>query len=251
VKKAMTRTKNRTCYVLRESIVPQRVAVSNELVDLTDANLQLIKKTPSIQYDLGPTGILQIGLRERGKLVFDINTLDEDGVDLLINACLNNKTVVGYDLYKSFTFTRLRTERWKPQISLDISSLMRTFNCFAPLVEGMTGFEHLILMTRTTSFFDAVVQMLDWDAFLSVYERMPWIIAGLCSDAIRAMEFEGSQYLTAGRHYIVDFSKEITRPMSPAQAARLGLNPYYLSSVNEEFWIAVENMRDILGLRGK
>jgi len=247
----MTETKNRTCYVLRDPIVPLRIADSNELVNHADANLQLIKNSPSIQYDLGPTGILQVGLRERVELAFDINTLDKDGVDLLINACLNNKTVVGYDLYKSFTFTRLRNDRWKPKIALDIPCLMRTFNCFTPLVEGMTAFEHLILMTRTTSFYDAVAHILGWGDFLSVYKRMPWILAGLFSDAIRAMEFESSNYLTDAPHLIVDFSKKSTKLMSPTEAMLLGLNPYYLSLVNEELRISVENMRDILGLRAK
>lgn len=247
----MTGTKNRTYYVSTAPIVTQRFVDGNELVDLTDANLQLIKKTPCIQYDLDPTGILQVGLDGRGELAFDINTLNEDGVDLLINACLNNKTVVGYGLYRSFTFTRLRTERWKPGITLDIPCLMRNFNYFTPPVEGMTGFDHLALMTQTTSFYDAVVQISDWGTFLSVYERMPWIIAGLCSDTIRAIEFDGSGYLTARRHLIVDFSKKNTKLISPTEAMLLGLNPYHLSSINEEFRISVENMKDILGFRAK
>jgi hypothetical protein len=252
----MTGTKNRTFYVSTAPIVPQHFADSNELVDLTDANLQLIKKTPCVQYDLGPSGILQVGLRGRGDLAFDINTLGEDDVDSLIQACLNNKTVVGYDLYKSFTFTRLRTERWKPGITLDIPSLMRTFNYLTPLVEGMTGFEQLISMTRTTVFYEAVHQIIEWDEagdriFLNVFERMPWIMAELFSDAIRVMDLEHSNRLTIGGYLTVNFSEHRAMLMSSTGAILFSFAPYYLSSVNKEFLTAVENLRNRLGLRSQ
>lgn len=252
----MTQTKNRTCYVSTAPIVPQRFADGKELAYLTDENLQLIKKTPFVQYDLGPSGILQAGLRGRGELAFDINTLDEDDVDSLIRACLHGKMVVGYDLYKSFTFTRLRTERLMPSIMLDIPSLMRIFGCFAPLVEGMMGFEQLISMTRTTDIHEAIVQIFDLDKaenhnFLSIFERIPWKIAGLCSDAIRAMELGRMYNPNMGYRLLVDFSKKNTRLMSTEEAISLGFNPYYLASVNDEFRIAVESLRDILGFREK
>lgn len=252
----MTQTKNITCYVSTAPILPQRFADDKELADLTDENLQLIKKTPSVQYDLGPSGILQVGLRGRGELAFNINTLDEDDVDSLIRACLHGKIVVGYNLYKSCTFTRLRTERLKPSIILDIPSLMRIFGCFAPLVEGMTGFEQLMSMTRTTDFHEAILQIFDLDKaenhnFLSIFERMPWKIAGLCSDAIRAMEFGRMYNMNVGDRLLVDFSKKNARLMSPDEAVNLGFNPYYLASVNDEFRIAVDSLRDILGFREK
>jgi len=100
------------------------------------------------------------------------------------------------------------------------------------------------------------VQIFDLDKaenhnFFSIFGRMPWKIAGLCSDAIRAMKLGRTYNTNMGYRLLVDFSKKNTRLMSTEEAISLGFNPYYLALVNDEFRIAVESLRDILGFREK
>jgi len=250
----MTRTKNRTYYVSTAPIVPQLFADSNRLIDLTDAHLQQIKADRFIQYDLGPSGILQVVLQNRSRLAFDINTLSDDAAESLIVACLHNKTVIGYDLYNSYTFSNLRTNRWNATITLDIHSLIRHFHCSAQLVKGLAGFEQLISMTRTTSFDEAVEQVFDWDeasglSYFPLFESLPCVVAGLFSESIRVMRAERSNCLTIEAYLTADLDRNVAALRSSTKARLLEFDPCYFESVNDEFRIAVENLRDILALR--
>lgn len=248
----MTRTKNRICYVSPSLIVPQGSTSSNILSELSDANLQQVVSSPYLQYDFEVSGMLRLGLPNGVKLVFDTDALGTEAVESLIVACLNHKTVVGCNLYTSYTMSHLLTENWKPRCTLNIPTLKRTFQHSKALIKGSTAIEQLISMTNTKSFNAAVEKIVAWDesnkhTYFTVCELMPQTVARLCCRSIREVVAKKSERLNIEVYLKASFSANKAVLTSPEEVTLLEFNPDSLSRAICEFEVAVESLSDILG----
>lgn len=252
----MIRTKNETCFKSLRPIVADSSPDSNILDTLSAAHLQQIKKATNLQYDFSPTGVVSVVLPDRTSLAFDTNTLSDDIAETLIAACLNDKMVVGYDLYTSYTLSHCVTDDWQPNCSINIPTLRRAFRLSNPLVEGLHAIPQLMSLTGTTSFGKALEKVFDWDeacggSFFTVCELMPCAMAQICVEAIQGMAFDGSNRLTFEGSIKSDFIKRKATLLNAANSPLLEFRLNFLPDVHQEFQLAVDSVSNALSLSWK
>lgn len=273
----MTRTKNETCFDSLKEMVAQSSPDSNILGTLgatymlqsnvhathtqqtgllSVTHLQQIKRASYLQYDFSPSGVISIILPDSTALSFDTNSMRHDLAETLVVACLQDKTVIGYDLYTSYTLSFCLTEEWQPSCTLNIPTLRRVFRCANPLVEGLHALPQLMSMTGTNTFGAAMERLFDWDeacdgSFFRVCELLPQAMAPICTEAIQGMAFDGSNRLTFEGSLKTDFVERKASLMTSTKSSLLEFDLYFLTPVHQEFQLAVNSVSNSLSAAWK
>lgn len=221
----------------------------NELLSAT--YLQQIEKASYLQYDFSPSGMINIILPDSTTLSFDTTGMSHDLAETIVVACLEDKTVIGYDLYTSYTLSYCLTKEWQPNCTLNIPTVRRVFRFANPLVEGLLALPQLMSMTGTQTFGDAMERLFDWDdacdgSFFRVCELMPQTMAPICSEAIKGMAFDGRNWLTFEGSLKTDFVKRKASLMTSTKSSLLEFDLYFLPPVHQEFQLAVDSVSNSL-----
>lgn len=259
----MTRTKNETNFKSLSAMVAQSSPESN--IDATPRAtstqqhsvlsatfMQQIEKAPRLEFDFKPSGILTASIDPHAPpMVFDTAALGQAVAERLIEACLEDKTVIGHDLYTSFALCTGITEDWRPSCSLNIPSILREFFRNVPPTPGLTAYEQLLAFTCKPSFGEAFDYLLDRDecgdgAFFKVVELMPHVMGHVCAEAINNCDFPHSDRITFGAYLKTDFGKCKASLMSSTKAKLLEFHAYYLPPAHHEFQLAVASVTNAL-----
>lgn len=247
--------KNETSFKT-EVIVPQSSRNTKLLKELSGAHLQQIKKASYLQFNFSRAGTLGVVLPDETSLIFDVGALSHKVAETLVVACLNDKTVVGYDLYTSYTFSYYVTQDWRPSCSLNIPTLKRVFWAANPLAEFTRAIPQLMSMTGTESFGEAMEMIFDWDeagdgSFFIVSELMPYSMAQIFSEAIHKMTFDGSGCLAFEGHVQTDFVRKKSSLLSSTKEKLMEFDLCFLPKVRREFEIASDKVCDELTRLGE
>lgn len=269
----MTRTKNETCFESLKAMVAQSSPDSNILGALSATNvqqsnvyathtqqtvllsatyLQQIELSPRVEFDFKPSGILTVSIDPHAQpMVFNTTALDQAVAKRLIEACLEDKTVIGHDLYTSFALCAGITEDWRPSCSLNIPSIQREFFRNIPLTPGLTAYEQLLAFTCKPSFGEAFDYLLDRDergdgAFFKVVELMPHVMGHVCAEAINNCDFAHSDCITFEAHLKTDFVKRRSSLMSSTKVKLIEFDVYYLPPAHHEVQLAVASVTNAL-----
>jgi hypothetical protein len=260
----MTRTKNETSFKSLSAMVAQSSPESN--IDaapratstqqhsvLSATFMQQLKKAPRVDFDFKPNGILTVGMPGDPLSSFDTTAMGQAVVETLITTCLDDKTVIGHDLYTSFALCTGITEDWRPSCSLNLPSIQREFFRTVPMTPGLTAYEQLLAFTGKTTFGDAFDVLFDRDergdgAFFKVVELMPQTMSHVCAEAINGCDFEDSSSITFAAYLNTDFVKRKASLMSSTKAKLLEFDLYYLPPAHHEFQLAVDSVANALTL---
>jgi hypothetical protein len=206
----MTGTKNETSFKSSKAMVAQSSPDGN-IVEATCATsaqygallatyMQQIRKAAYLQYDFSPSGVISVVLPNGTGFSFQTEEMTYDMVELLVMACLHDKTVVGDDLYTSYTLSYCLSEEWQPNCSMNIPTIEQAFRLSNPLKKGLEALPQLMSMTGTKSFDAAMERIFEWDeacdgSFFRVRELMPHALARICSETFSDRVFQGSNHI--------------------------------------------------------
>jgi len=255
VGKEMTGTENEISFESSKTIVAQRSPDGN-IVEATCATsvqhgallatyMQHIREAAYLEYDFSPFGVISVVLPDGTRFSFQIEEMTYDMAELLVMACLHDKTVIGNDLYTSYTFSYCLSEEWQPNCSLNIPTIEQAFRLSNPFKKGLEALPQLMSMTGTKSFDAAMGRLFEWDeacdgSFFRVRELMPHAMARICSETFDNRVFQGSNHIMFEADRKTAFLKRRASFPLPAKLNMLKFDLCDLPAAQHEFKLCID-----------
>lgn len=253
----MTGTRNEISFKSSKAIVAQSSSDGN-IVEATcststqhDAQLatymQQIKKAAYLEYDFSPLGVISVVLPEGTGFSFQTQEMTYDMIEHLVMACLHDKTVIGNDLYTSYTLSYCLSEDWQPNCSMNIPTVERAFRLSNPLKKGLEALPQFMSMTGTESFDAAMERIFEWDeacngSFFRVRELMPHAMARICSETFGNTVFQGSNQIMFEADRKTAFVKRRASLTPPAKLNMLKFDLCDLPAAQHEFTLCIDSV---------